>query len=369
MGTDERSLEVLVAATEDPLRIFEIPAGGPPANAAWSELPKTRLLVTPTETLREVLTRAATDLGISVGAQAARIINKQREEQGKPPTAVEVVDRLAFAEFRRLDDDEHDEHGRPRRIVRLKSTGVAVVRDPQGHAIWKRPPFEATMAELVDAAETGLLDGDPLQPYLVLLIPQGELGGPLAWHQLAQQLKLLWDISGYLAQAGGAWAFIELVRQVARRRSKETVSAIESNATTWTDRGARPGDLLDLVQRAPRTAQDIAALLGCSEQEAEAILWGIGCTHIDGIWIYRGDAAASFIADDLELRDSFSAYRDPEATRPEFERRLTELGQHGSAPSAEEEKREMHEEFTQQVERELAQEPDEDFGAGNFPAS
>lgn len=347
------SVQVTVAATENALRIFDVPGGGAAHGAHWDELPKTTVLADPTETLREVLRRAANDLGIDVAAEVKKIHSKLRAERGEAPHEDKVVDRIAFAEFRRPDDDEPvDERGTLRRLARLKGCGVVVVRDAQGHAVWRRPPFAATMAELIDAAEAGLLDGDPLQPYLVLVVPQGDFGTLGEWHEFATQLQLLWEISGALAQVAGAWGFVELLRKVAGRRSAEVARTVEENAVAWSERGARPSDLVELLEQRPRSGESIAALLGCSLGEAEAVLWGLGCTRDGELWVYRGDQAADFIADDLQLKSMLASYRGPENLRGEFERRLAQLGREGHAPSAEKEKQEMNAEFRKRIEEE-----------------
>jgi hypothetical protein len=339
-------LQVTVAATENALHIFDLPDGGAAHGAHWDQLPKTTVSADPSETLREVLRRAAADLEISVAPEVKKIHAKLRAERGEAPREDKVVDHIAFAEFRRPDDDEPaDERGTLPRLARLKGCGAVVVRDERGHAVWRRPPFEATMAELIDAAEAGLLDGDPLAPYLVLVIPQGGFGTLGEWHEFAAQLRLLWELSGALAQVAGAWGFIELLRKVARRRSGEAAHTVEQNAVAWSERGARPSDLVELLEQRPRSGESIAALLGCSLGEAEAVLWGLGCSQDGDLWVYRGDQAADFIADDLQLESMLRNYRGAENLRGEFERRLTQLGREGRAASAAAEKQQMNAEF------------------------
>jgi hypothetical protein len=334
-----------------------VPGGGAPAGSHWADLPKTIVRAEPGQTLREVLGRAAVQLGIEPTAQVSQTDAQFRAERDEPPRTLQTVDRLTFAAFRCPDDDEpEDDRGNLRRYSRLKSTAVAVIRDDQGHALWRRPPFTATMAELIDAAEAGLIDGDPLQPYLVLVIPQGELGALADWNLFTQELKLLWEVSGIAAQLGGAWGFFELVRKVVSRRSENATEIVERQSATWSKRGARPGDLIGLVRRRPQTGESIAALLGCAVPEAEAVLWAVGATETDGLWVYRGDPAAALIADDLQLGAMFSAYRPERGSRAEFDRRLEELGHNGEVPSADEEKRQMSDEFSRRLESEIDEE-------------
>ena len=131
---------------------------------------------------------------------------------------------------------------------------------------------------------------------------------------------------------------------------------VPHQSAAWSERGARPGDLIELVWRRPQTGESIAALLGCTVPEAEAVLWAIGATEMDGLWLYRGDDAAALIADDLQLEAVFSAYRPERGARTEFDRRLEELGRNGKVPSADEEKRQMSDEFRRRVKSEIEEE-------------
>jgi hypothetical protein len=187
------------------------------------------------------------------------------------------------------------------------------------------------------------------------VIPQGELGALGDWDLFTQQLKLLWEVSGIAAQLGGAWGFFELVRKVVSRRSEKATEIVERQSAAWNERGARPGDVIELVRRRPQTGESISALLGCTVPEAEAGLWAIGATETDGLWFYRGDPAAALIADDLQLEAMFSAYRPERGPRAEFDRRLEELGRNGKVPSADE-KRQMSDELRRQVESEIDEE-------------
>lgn len=67
MNVSNEALDVTVAATENLLDMFEVPGGGAPAGSTWEELPKTSVRAFPSETLREVLNRAADQLGIESG--------------------------------------------------------------------------------------------------------------------------------------------------------------------------------------------------------------------------------------------------------------------------------------------------------------
>lgn len=211
------------------------------------------------------------------------------------------------------------------------------------------------MAELQDAASAKLLDGDPLQPYLVLVIPQADFGGIAEWQQFVDLLKILWDATGVLDRIAGGCAFFELFRQVRSRRSAKAIEAINSNSGKWSERGGRPSDLVALVARKPRRATEIAGLLGCDVDEAEAVLWALGCAPDGEMWTYRGDPAAAFIADDLELAPAIAASAEylEEDAKEVAQRRLQELGEAGTAPPLGEERLNIREALRRGVEEEL----------------
>lgn len=286
-------LVVTVAGMAAGQGLFQYDGKGPAWDATWDELPKTTVSAEPDEPLRSVLRRGAHALGVSVSPAVRRARAELREQEGKPPLDEEVTDMLVYAAFHRGDDDEAGDgtEGTLRRDARSRKRTVLVVRDAAGHAVWRRPPFDATMAELVDAHDVGLLDGDPLQVYLVLVIPQGEMGVLGEWSQFQENLEIAWHLTGVAAQIAGAFSFIEAVRRFAERRSGKAAEAVKKNSTAWAERGGAPADLKQLLASQPRDSAETAALLGCSEAEAEAILWGLGFTPETGSgrWAHRRD--------------------------------------------------------------------------------
>jgi hypothetical protein len=224
-----------------------------------------------------------------------------------------------------------------------------VVRNADGHAVWKRPPFEATVAELIDAQSAGLIDGDPLQIYLVPSIPQGAFGIGGEWNLFIEHLKTLWDVASAASTLGGAASAAILVKEVVKRRSKQATETIEQRSPDWTERGGAPGDLVNLLAARPRTTDEIASLLGCPSDEAEAILWAFGFTFDQSSrrWARGGDKAAQFIADDIEL--SFTdvlAWPDAEGRYREVaEKRFRELAEQGKAVPAEEDRAAMRDRY------------------------
>jgi hypothetical protein len=344
-------LQATIAATHPFPFVFEIADGEPPQGATWGQLPKVTQRVDPDETLRDVLRKAARSLGITINQKAARTDEELRKQDGRPIRSVDSVDWLVFFGFRQDDDDEVI---RPGEIpVRNWNTRihrrVVVVRNTEGHAVWKRPPFEATVAELIDAHSVGLIDGDPLQIYLVPSIPQGAFGLGGEWNLFIEHLKTLWDVANVASTLGGAAATGILVKEVVKRRGMRATETVEQRSTDWTERGGTPGDLVNLLAAKPRTTDEIASLLGCMSNEAEAILWAFGFAldQSSGRWVRGGDEAAQFIADDIEL--SFTdilAWPNAEGRYRELaEKRFRELAEQGEASSAEADRAAMRDRY------------------------
>jgi hypothetical protein len=278
-------LQVTVAVTEPFDMVFAVPSAVP-FGATYADLPKTTVSVRRAQTLREVLAVAADELSIRPAAMHLDVMVRLAEADGEPPADQHVSDLLVYAAFRRADDDEIEWAGsEPGDVVRRRNqrlqTRTLVVRDDSGAAVWRKPGLEATYDELLDAAEAGLIDGDRLQPYLIPSIPQGDLGALGEWKHFVDALKVIWDATNGLAAVGGAWGFIELIRRAAIRRSRRAIDTIEHHAAAWNERGAAPADLFRLLIAKPRTTAEIAALVACSEAEAEAILWAFGFSYDD----------------------------------------------------------------------------------------
>jgi hypothetical protein len=87
-------------------------------------------------------------------------------------------------------------------------------------------------------------------------------------------MEAAWYLTGAFATVVGALSGVEWIKKRFIRGAAAKV--IEKNAPGWKNRGAAPADLRDLLAAKPRQTYEVASLLGCSEQEAEAILWAFG---------------------------------------------------------------------------------------------
>lgn len=155
--------------------VFDVPGGSPRPGTPWSELPHVGVRATADDTLRTVMRHACDTLGIDLTEMARQAEEAWLRKQGGNAVVPHVAEKLVYAGFWQPDDDDVVAGGEfpiLRRDSRTNLT-VVVVTDAKGHAIWRRPALDATMGELLQAAEAGLINGDPLRPYLVPSIPQG----------------------------------------------------------------------------------------------------------------------------------------------------------------------------------------------------
>ncbi len=139
-----------------------------------------------------------------------------------------------------------------------------------------------------------------------------------------------------MATIDGVLGFTERLAEVRRRRSAKASSAVERHGPAWAERGVAPSDLLQLLASRQRSTAEVSSLLGCTAEEAEALLWGLGFAHdpATGTWVHRGDEIARFLADDIELSfaDAISMLGDQGLLGELAANRLTQILITGGAP-------------------------------------
>lgn len=260
--------EVVVAIIGDPSHPI-------PGDVLWDrfrdlpyeERPKVELEVSPDETLGNVLQRAATEAGTEVGG---------------------------FTGFYRAGSQE-----------RPTWSPVVSLVDDQGRVTWGHYFGDVSYSELLKAGDAGALPGDPRRPYLVL--QHGIGNGVLPdWHTL----QTLWEIVFYtfnaIAAAGGTAAtFSAAKRKVLdrlRSRAQAAATVIEERGQDWASRDGQPYDLEEWLDDRPWLPADLAPLLGCSEAEAEALLWAFGFVQApSGVWRRSADQEGALFSEAARL--------------------------------------------------------------------
>lgn len=262
------------------------------AGASFDELPRTKLCAGTSETLREVLGRAGDDLGI--GLLSIERVNTRRRRfwpRRKPEPWEEMTSEpknraaegrfegyLRFAAFVRPGDEENGPAVASDKRLHLRRI-AAVDRD--GIARWTEKPLDVSLDDLLRADRAGLIDGDPLRPYLIIAVPAGDPGVMADWRALNDALAMAWEVIANLTVGYSAWQLLEVIRG----RLGGAKSTVESREREWGERGLRPPDLATILNVRPRSTEEVSSLLACSDSEAEALLWGLGFTEGgDGMW-------------------------------------------------------------------------------------
>jgi hypothetical protein len=290
-------LRVVLPATES-IGPFWIDANARrPAGTPFSDLPEVTVSAATEETLRAVLGRAGDLLGVGLldhertdGMWSPR--PRRRWSSRKPPSRRRVTsdprnrdpegrfeEHLRFAAFVRPGDEEDRPAVLRHKYLHLRR--VATV-DADGLARWDVRPLDAPIGGLLRSGDAGLLGGDPLRPYLILAVPGGDLGAIGAtWSAFEEAVAVVWEV---VSAAGTAYSAAQAIKAIrARLGGAKEVIALRSGE--WSERGARPADLVPILGARPRSPGEAAALLGCAESEAEALLWGLGFeAGDDGLW-------------------------------------------------------------------------------------
>lgn len=153
--------------------------------------------------------------------------------------------------------------------------------DPSWAVRWS----DIRMGELVASADAGLVDGDPLRPYLWPVIPQGDTVERLA--TAAWTIWMLWE------HALSVRDTVQLARDALSRIARGQAVARDDPAA-WATALRRPDELMSFLHAQPRTAVEVAAKMGFTEEQAEGAMWGLGFTaREDGRWVPAGDRIAA----------------------------------------------------------------------------
>ncbi|MEX1357428.1 MAG: hypothetical protein WD981_02280 [Gaiellaceae bacterium] len=291
---------VLLTLVGDPVQ------PGAPLETEWekpfADRPTVELDVEPDESLGSIVQRALEAFDVKVPADTI--------------SPVHLVD-IGF------HDDEAD---RPR------VWDMSVV-DEYGRAVWtaydlRLVPFSQVLA----SAEAGVFPGDPRCLYIILREPIGN-GLGIDWPTVVHAWEVIDQIVRRVGEYGGAVATIAAALALVRSRIRRGRDAIIRNMPQWSQRGARPYDVARLLTQRTWSVAELAGLLGCSEEDAEAVLdlFGFARSDRDGLWHQSEDDAARILAAAFE--EAAATHFDFTAQeREEFAQRIEELVRTGEPP-------------------------------------
>jgi hypothetical protein len=268
-------ISVTVALVGDPTRsVDELGYTFGDLDQPWGQLPKMDVEAHEDETLASVLDRAAVRFELA------------ETEWGQ------IYGFPSFVAFYKPDDEKGG-------IGPLSHTVTLV--DQAGRARWNVPFAAARVGELIRAAEAGALTGDPRRVYFVLQPPAGN-GLVADWPTLVNLLDYAWRV---ILGVGGAYEATKATKAVIERLTKRTKDAAQVAAARgeeWAARGGDPGTLRVFLTQAARTADDVAHLLGCTTEEAEAILWAFGFSKDErGVWLPEQDEESKLMSGNIEV--------------------------------------------------------------------
>jgi hypothetical protein len=195
--------------------------------------------------------------------------------------------RIAF--YKPEDDQGMAERAMPR----LHSSELILV-DDRGRAMFGVSDHRAVrIADLTRASEAGTLEGDPLRPYLILDYGWGDVPPP-DWATVLDGLKIAREV----LEVVGLAQTVSWVGKWLKRRIGRATEALDANPE-WRQRGYRPYQFQALIETREWSLEELARLLGCSQEQAEGVLWALGYKYNDESerWERGGDEAAQMLAD------------------------------------------------------------------------
>lgn len=242
------SFDLTIAVLADWLPKFNPPFGDNGFDKPYRERIKLELTVDETEPLESVYQRAIEHWQPTVSA----------DSMAHPERLIDVIYWCWFY----LPADEHGLHGRyerPRDLILIDEFGLGA---------WDRQMGEISYGDIVRAGELGLLTGDPLRPYLPMLLPQGGGDLQLGW----EALQLTWQILEELVVARGIIVLAGEARErlLARVRKR---GVAQDHGADWASRGGDPRDVSRTIDRKAWDPDDLRIVMNVpTTQDAEDLL-------------------------------------------------------------------------------------------------
>jgi hypothetical protein len=220
-------------------------------------------------------------------------------------------------------DDERDFGGLEREITLL---------DEDGRVRWTWDWINEPVGEILRAGDAGLIVGDARRPYLILQPGIGN-GVPVDWPTFLELWRLWWDIADKVVITA---ALIEGTRRAltkVRRDPHQLPDIVESRYAQWQTNGGRPDNLASLLGQRPWHAADLAERLGCTIEEAEALLIGFGHERsTSGLWTPGESQEAQLLRDNIAFIVHAGMTTRVDAVEDVLRARAEALANDGMAP-------------------------------------
>jgi hypothetical protein len=211
-------------------------------------------------------------LHVSGGASLGEIAREAMEKMGAPDWAVNTPS-FDIGFYR--PEDENGVEGNWSWFISLV--------DDRGRARWTYPVNDVTFAEVVRAAEAGAVQGDPTRIHVAMTPHIGDGVLPM-WPEIIEAYRLLKEVLEILGAPGALYASYQLIKNM-RDRSGKAVDSLERRSSGWAESGGNPHVFEEWLDDHAWEPKDLARLLDCSEDEAEAVLWAMGFgADQDGRW-------------------------------------------------------------------------------------
>lgn len=207
------------------------------------------------------------------------------------------------------------------------------VADDRGRAVWTAYDLRLIpFSQLVASAEAGVFPGDPRRLYVILKEPIGN-GLGIDWPTVIHAWEVIDQIVRRVGEYGGAAATIAAALAFVRNRIRRGREAVVRNMPAWSQRGGRPYDLFRLLTRRSWSAAEVGELLGCSEEDAEALLGLFGFAYNEGdrLWNRASDDAARILSAAFE-EASATDFLFSNEEREQFAQRIEEMLRTGELP-------------------------------------
>jgi hypothetical protein len=140
--------------------------------------------------------------------------------------------------------------------------------DEAGRVLWVDDFNFAPYGELLRANEVGLVAGDVRRLYLIRQIAQGDFFPGLDWQTFLLVYLAAKNVLNGFAKLGDAAEGVKTAAAVIEKGLAEITKLLPG----WGLRGATPQRLQRLLAKQHWTTEEVATLLGCSPEDAEAIL-------------------------------------------------------------------------------------------------